>query len=495
MLELLEAVNMLRFTDIEEVCSQIILESVDVTNCLKVLDIACRVESEELVRKARAHALWRFEEIARLETFQKLHVDQVEGYCSDEALYSPTGELGVWMALDRWMNFSTDQTSTSRRQYLSRLLLCLRLKSLSITDLERMLLYDSIRSCKMIVNVIENVINERYSLTSQAGCSETKRLKMTNEEIEDFEKINMFMQGWLNVKPRKLPWVPYIVGNIFADTDVSNPYILKFCEIEKKFIPVTRLSQMETNAGTMVGYKVISDGVKIYLVGGMIINRENYWNDIIWIFDPLKNTWSYFANITRPMRHMSVCILENELYVMGGFGRHRVIQNQVSKLNLKDQVWSECSSMPQSVYSTPCVAFQNAIYVIDSNVYEYVPKVDMWRTMPIKQFFRGFSCAMADDEYIYLVGNSTNVIYKFDPKEPKEDFEIVGQFKNECTQACLIDGYVYSLSHDDILDEITCEKMNIKTGKTSVLYEGRTDTVIADLSSRHRHGCFPFLTY
>lgn len=60
--------------------------------------------------------------------------------------------------------------------------------------------------------------------------------------------------------------------------------------------------------------------------------------------------------------------------------------------------------MPQSVYSTPCVAFQNAIYVIDSNVYEYVPKVDMWRTMPIKQFFRGFSCAMADDEYIYLVG-------------------------------------------------------------------------------------------
>lgn len=103
------------------------------------------------------------------------------------------------------------------------------------------------------------------------------------------------MQGWLNVKPRNLPWVPYIVGNIFADTDVSNPYILKFCEIEKKFIPVTRLSQMETNAGTMVGYKVISDGVKIYLVGGMIINRENYWNDIIWIFDPLKNTWSYFA--------------------------------------------------------------------------------------------------------------------------------------------------------------------------------------------------------
>lgn len=163
------------FLVISEVCSQIILESVDVTNCLKVLDIACRVESEELVRKARAHALWRFEEIARLETFQKLHVDQVEGYvtihnvgysyyyescrsnpkniyryCSDEALYSPTGELGVWMALDRWMNFSTDQTSTSRRQYLSRLLLCLRLKSLSITDLERMLLYDSIRSCKMV---------------------------------------------------------------------------------------------------------------------------------------------------------------------------------------------------------------------------------------------------------------------------------------------------------------------------------------------------------
>lgn len=43
----------------------------------------------------------------------------------------------------------------------------------------------------------------------------------------------------------------------------------------------------------------------------------------------------------RPSRNMSVCLLGNDLYLMGGFGRHRVILDQVSKLSLLDRKYEE----------------------------------------------------------------------------------------------------------------------------------------------------------
>ena len=112
---------------------------------------------------------------------------------------------------------------------------------------------------------------------------------------EDCEKVNLFIQNWLKVKPRKLPSAPCIVGNIYTGPDTSSPYVVKFCETEKKFIPLTRLTKVESSAGTMMGFKVISDGFKIYLIGGLIMNRQNMWNDAIWTYDPLKNKWSFFT--------------------------------------------------------------------------------------------------------------------------------------------------------------------------------------------------------
>lgn len=52
---------------------------------------------------------------------------------------------------------------------------------------------------------------------------------------------------------------------------------------------------MESRAGTMVGFKVLSDGVKIYLVGGLIMNRQSLWNNAVWTYDPLNNIWSFFS--------------------------------------------------------------------------------------------------------------------------------------------------------------------------------------------------------
>lgn len=64
---------------------------------------------------------------------------------SDPALHCSAGEWGVWEAIDRWINFSSDVLET-RKTYLQRLIKCLHLDSLSASDLKGIGLYDYVRS-------------------------------------------------------------------------------------------------------------------------------------------------------------------------------------------------------------------------------------------------------------------------------------------------------------------------------------------------------------
>lgn len=78
--------------------------------------------------------------------------------------------------------------------------------------------------------------------------------------------------------------------------------------------------------------------------------------------------------------------------------------------------------MPQALYSAPCVVFQNSIYLIDTNVYCYIPKKDIWLTMPLESQVKRFSCAMADDTYIYVAGKFYPTLWNFSRDFLEESF-------------------------------------------------------------------------
>lgn len=101
--------------------------------------------------------------------------------------------------------------------------------------------------------------------------------------------------GRRNVEPRKVPKSPCLVGNVFTSGDTSTPFIVKFCEAEKKFFPLLRLQQVVCNGETMAGFKVVSEGFEIYLVGGSVLKRESLWNNAVWMYNPMTNEWLSLA--------------------------------------------------------------------------------------------------------------------------------------------------------------------------------------------------------
>lgn len=187
-------------------------------------------------------------------------------------------------------------------------------------------------------------------------------------------------------------------------------------------------------------------------------------------------------------------------------------------------LWSNCASLPENCNATACVVFLNYIYVIDYNVIRYDPVANFWEIVDFKPSIKGFTCALADNKYIYLLGNlkgllifqfyfkmhfewrnnalffkhstgnCSNIVFKFNPLILEGDLLVVGHFKYECHQACLIDDWLYSLSQDQHTCDIFCEKINVATGESMVLYEGKTDSVIADILPK-MHGCFSLFSY
>lgn len=85
--------------------------------------------------------------------------------------------------------------------------------------------------------------------------------KQDSEEISKCSSdVVSFIESWKKTGPRRLPFVPSVIANVKTGPDTTSPYIVRFNESEKKFIPTVRLDKVETNIGVYVGYKVISNG-------------------------------------------------------------------------------------------------------------------------------------------------------------------------------------------------------------------------------------------
>ena len=58
------------------------------------------------------------------------------------------------------------------------------------------------------------------------------------------------------------------------------------------------------------------------------------WYKQVWCYDSLKNTWRIITELPTPRRHHSIAVNGNFVYVIGGFGRHRIIQNTVDRYDV-----------------------------------------------------------------------------------------------------------------------------------------------------------------
>jgi len=69
----------------------------------------------------------------------------------------------------------------------------------------------------------------------------------------------------------------------------------------------------------------------MYISGGQNdIGRGQFEKDV-WKFDAFKRTWSVVTQMEIPRRNHGTCSSETELFVLGGFGKYRVLLDSFQK--------------------------------------------------------------------------------------------------------------------------------------------------------------------
>ncbi|CAG0884472.1 unnamed protein product [Cyprideis torosa] len=139
-------------------------------------------------------------------------------------------------------------------------------------------------------------------------------------------------------------------------------------ELGLELVPFLRMKhQVQGFDGQeLLGYEVCALGDKVMVFGGELnIGRSN-WNVTVSAFDVITEEWRYDTSLPKPRRHHRVVADGEDVYLIGGYGKHRMPLSEIHKYNSKEGTWSVCSKDLLLVIPNQFVAcmFQGRLHVI-----------------------------------------------------------------------------------------------------------------------------------
>jgi len=392
-LQVLETSCMLQFNKLQNECMKyIVCSCLNKETWLLTANVADKLGLIDLKLKTKTLALWNFTEVRKTEYFLYLSPDEIIEYLSDDRLRTTEGEFEVFEAGVNWIEFNPDD----RLFYSLPLLRTVRFKEMESFDIRNMLHYTSVKDtpqAELIVQCIlemkEGVLNhscEACNLpeveeqdTVEPGKSSPlptsmffknlKRKRRTTSHCSCFDDITVKTSHELLDKGRRrLPLVPCVAASFpLCSTTPDETPRLKLRKKNKwpyvfqwdgtNLVPLVHLSKIDEGPAEAMGYKVVVKDLKLFVTGGEYMMGQGDWNSSIWFYDTWRETWEFETSLPSPRRHHSAVFVNNDLFIIGGVGRHRVMLDSVTKYNLVSKCWETCASLPTTLYSTPCCVY------------------------------------------------------------------------------------------------------------------------------------------
>ena len=219
-------------------------------------------------------------------------------------------EFQVFETLNRWVEIDLSE----RAQFSPSLVQCLRMKDLSVQDINDMLNYESVRQSKEATVYIKKLLNQR------------------SETMAYSPQLHMGVNDICDVIPkeqvcRQPPTFPCVVGRLkpegtakYKEKDLI-PYL--FIYRNRKLEPYLSLKQklVSSYGGNSVkaeGYQIIGAGPLLYVIGGEFILGRSNWNKSIWKYDIITSRWEHITSMEIP-RYIEINIYKKIIDGLKGF--------------------------------------------------------------------------------------------------------------------------------------------------------------------------------
>ncbi|XP_074072692.1 kelch repeat and BTB domain-containing protein 3 isoform X1 [Macrotis lagotis] len=439
--------SFLQVSFLSKACSDFLIKSIDLVNCLQLLSISDSYGASHLFDHALKFVQHHFSLLLKSTDFLEINFGVLQKCLEADELNVPEEE-SVLKAVLNW----TKHNLESRQKHLPHLMKKVRLHQLSEETLQDCLLSENhlLKSTKCF-DIIRDAIKsvQRSSgLFPDARPSTTEKYIFVHKTEEAGENQHTFCY---NIKTDK--W---------------------------KVLPQTHMIDLP-------GSSLSSYGEKIFMTGGCkgkccrtvrLHIAESYHDatDQTWCYCPVKNDFFLVSTMKKPRTmHTSVVAL-NKLFVIGG--KTRGAQDiksllDVDSYNPLSKEWLSVSQLPRGIYYPEASACQNVIYVLGSEVeitdafnpsldcfFKYNATLDQWSELVAEfgQFFHATLIkAVPVNSTLYICDLSTYKVYSFCPDtcvwKGEGSFECAGFNAG----AVGIEDKIYILGGDYAPDEITDE--------------------------------------
>ena len=246
-------------------------------------------------------------------------------------------------------------------------------------------------------------------------------------------------------------------------------------------------------------FLVFSTGLgnhQFYVLGGEFGQfGRGKWNLDVWKYDTVTREFTKVFELDEPVRHFSTASSFDQFYVIGGFGRHRIILDSVRRYDQK----SSCTltkPLPFPMYSVPAF-YHEKLYVLknSSQMWYYDIGTKSWEKafdfvhFPVEKEVIEFSFALHCEGKIYVSARHQHKLYSF-PLNSEERVELteIGSFKEETQNLTLVDSVIYNFSSDQFDYMSSIESYDIHSGTFNTLFTSEDQDI--DFSPYYSFGCF-----
>lgn len=439
--------SFLQVSLLSKACSDFLIKSIDLVNCLQLLSISESYGSIQLFSHALVFAQQHFPLLLQTSDFLEMNVEILQKCLEADELNVPDEEH-VLKAVLQW----TKHNLETRQRHLPYLIKAVKLHQLSEEALhdflhsEEQLLENT--SCIAVVKEAIKCVQTFSGLFPDARPSTTEKYILVHKTEEN---------------------------GLFRHTFCYNIQTDKWKEL------------MHAHIIDLPGSSLSSYGEKMFITGGckgkccrtIRLHIGETFHDATnqtWCYCPASDSISSVSPMKKPRTmHASVVTL-NQLFVIGG--KTRASQGIKSLLDVEaysplSREWKSMSPLPRGIYYPEASACQSIIYVLGSEVeitdafnpsldcfFKYNAATDQWSELVAEfgQFFHATLIkAVPVNCTLYICDLSTYKVYSFCPDtcvwKGEGSFECAGFNAG----AVGIEDKIYILGGDYAPDEITDE--------------------------------------
>ncbi|XP_052777290.1 kelch-like protein 30 [Mya arenaria] len=348
---LLTSAVMLQMKSAIDTCEGYFLTALDDSNCFELADLAKANILHRLYNEAKRHSLFYFQSVRKYPQFLELNAVPLKQYLSSCYLNCKT-EIEIVDAINDWLNHDKG----SRENKLGELLECVNHTDFTRKDWASLAQHTIVTDC----------------LTARAWMKDKSSLGDLSLHMNRSRQVpvDIFCVRFMETSEAKRTAAEQVTQDIVVFDE-------RHCCVKS----VKLVEDIYGKDKRIFGFQATVVGKDLYLSGGQSdVLRGKFVNEV-WKYDGFHGNWTVATEMALPRRHHAACGSDTELFILGGFGKFRVMLDSFQKYDTTSGEWTSLHNFPKSCYDSGMTYTSDRIFVTTPSVYVYTLRTNTWASV------------------------------------------------------------------------------------------------------------------